>query len=147
MANTVLLDRQGPDWPLGYVNVTTAGTPVRITTNIDANNTNAPETASNATTNEYTPTFQQMMFQGFKPAAANNGAIVNTGNVYILRNAANGSGSGNKTDFGVYVAILQPGQTLFLASGATVNDVWSPYRYALDSDSNNEGAFITGLRF
>lgn len=147
MANTVLQDRQGVDWPLGYVNVSAAGTPVRITTNVDANNTNAPETASNTTTQEYVFTFQQMMFQGYKPAANNNGMIANTGNVYILRNAANGAGTGNKTDYGVYVAVLGAGQTLFLAAGYSVNDVWNPYRYAIDVDNNNEGALITGFRF
>jgi len=147
MANTILKDRQGVDWPLGYVNVSAAGTPVRITVNVDANNTNAPETASNTTTDEYVFAFQQLMFQGYKPAANNNGMVANTGNVYILRYNANGAGSGNKTDQGVMVAVLGNSQTLFLAAGYSVNDVWNPYRYALDVDNNNEGALVTGFRF
>lgn len=147
MANTVLQDRQGVDWPLGYVNVPTAGTPVRLTVNVDANNTNAPETASNSTTQEYVFTFQQMMFQGYKPNANTNGMVVNTGNVYIQRFNAGNAGSGNRSDFGVYVSVLGPGQTLFLSAGYSVNDVWNPYRYALDVDNNNEGALITGFRF
>lgn len=148
MANTILKDRQGPDWPLGYVNVPTPGTPVRLTVNVDANNTNAPETASNSTTDEYLFTFQQLLFQGFKPAANNNGMIVNTGNVYILRFNANGAGAGNKTDQGVMVAILgNNGQSIVLSAGYAVNDVWNPYRYALDTDNANEGALVTGLRF
>lgn len=145
MANTILQDKWGPDFPLGYVNVTANGTPVRITVNVDANNTNAPETPSNSTTQEWQAKFQQIMFQGFKPAANNNGMVPNTGYVYILRfNANNANTSGNKTDYGVYVSVLGPGQTIFLASGSWVNDVFSPYRYALDSDSNNEGALVTG---
>lgn len=150
MANSVLMDQRGVDWPLGYVNVPTAGSPVNIMVNVDANNNQSPQGANASSTGSwpYAPTFQQMQFQGYKPAANNNGMIANTGNVYILRaNAATGNNTGNKTDYGVYVSVLAPGQTLFLASGATVNDVWNPYRYALDVDNNNEGALITGLRF
>jgi hypothetical protein len=30
MANSVLLDRHGPDWPLGFIKVVTPGTPVGL---------------------------------------------------------------------------------------------------------------------
>lgn len=146
MAFTVLQDRYGVDWPLGYVNVPANGTPVNIMVNVDANNTNAPQTGTNSTTQEYSPIFQQIMFQAYKPGAGNSGMVPNAGNVYVLRASANGAGTGNKADMGVMVAVLTPGQTLFLASGATVRNVWNPYRYALDTDNNNEGALITGLR-
>lgn len=145
MANTVLQDRWGPDFPLGYVNVPANGTPINIMANVDANNTNAPQTQSNSTTQEWTTRFQQISFQGYKPNANNNGAVPNTGYVYILRSNAAGAGTGNKSDFGVYVEILGPGQTIFLSGGSWVNNVWNPYRYSLDVDNNNEGAFVTGF--
>jgi hypothetical protein len=36
---------------------------------------------------------------------------------------------------------------LFLASAPSVKDVFSPYRYLIDADSNNDAALVTGLAF
>lgn len=146
MANTVLQDRQGPDWPLGFVKVAAAGTPVDIMANVDSSNNNAPQTPTGTNVAEYTQRFQQILFQGVKPGAS-HGMQNNSGNVYILRTNAAGAGSGNRDDTGVMVAVLAPGQTLFLASSPQVNDVFGPYRYSIDADNNNDGALVTGLIF
>jgi len=155
MSNTVLQDRKsGPDWPLGFVDVATPGTPVRLTVNVDPSNVNAPETGQSnqygavVTGDEYTPRFQQLMVQAMKPAGGvSHGMVPTTGNVYLLRYASAGAGSGNRDDPGVMVKILLPGETFFLASAPLVKDVWSPYRYALDVDNANDGALVTGLMF
>lgn len=138
---TVLLDRNGPDWPLGFIVVPTPGTPVPIMSNVDATLINAPQTANppspNSATrpsNEYTSTCQQIMFQGYKSAAP---ALMNTGNVYIVRKG------GSKADTGTIVKILAPGETFFLASAALNLNVFSPYRYEIDADTANDGALVT----
>lgn len=146
MANTVLTDKYGPDFPLGHVKVTTPGTPVSIMVNVDSSNNNAPQTPTGTDVDEYTRTFQQIMFQGIKPGAS-HGMQNNSGNVYIVRTNAAGAGSGNRDDPGVMVKVLAPGETFFLASSAWVNDVFGPYRYSLDADSANDGALVTGLSF
>lgn len=144
MPNTVLKDRQGPDWPLGFTAVAVPGTPVRVTLLVDPNSVDAPESATSGTSGEYTSRFQQIMFQGFKPGAA-HGMQNNTGLVYIIRYNNAGAGSGNRDDPGVMVAVLPSGQTLFLASAPSNNNVWSPYRYALDADNAGDGALVTGI--
>lgn len=138
---TVLQDRNGPDWPLGFIVVSTPGTPVPIMSLVDASNVNAPQTATppvpNSATrpsNEYTATCQQIMFQGYKSAGP---ALMNTGNVYIVRKG------GSKADTGTIVKILAPGETFFLASAALNLNVFSPYRYEIDADTANDGALVT----
>jgi hypothetical protein len=69
----------------------------------------------------------------------------NTGNVYIVRYGDKGAGSGNRDDPGVMVAVLLPGQTLFLASAPANRNVYSPYRYYIDADNANDGALVTGI--
>lgn len=137
---SVQKDRQGPDWPLGAIAVTTPSTPVRITTLIDPTNANAPETATTTAGDEYSPLCQQIMFQGFK-SNGGTGMVPNTGNVYIMRLGV--QGAGNRTDFGSMVAVLLPGQTTFIASSARNRDTFSPYRYYLDADTANDGALVT----
>lgn len=146
MANSVMKDRQGPDWPLGFVSVTTSGTPVSFMINVDPTNANDPATVTPGTvgTNEYTFRCQQIVIQGFKPSGGK--MVNNTGNVYVIRRPSTG-GTGNLTDTGAMVMIVAPGQTGVLASSALVNDVFSPYRYRLDADISGEGALITILIF
>ncbi len=137
----VLADVHGPDFPLGLIVVPAAGTPVDITSLIDPTGKNNPNAGNlTGTVYEYgTIRFQQIMFQGFKAAA--HGLQLNTGNVYIVRQG------GDHDDYGTIVAVLQPGQTLFLASAPSVRNVFSPYRYLLDSDQNDDGALVTGFSF
>jgi hypothetical protein len=80
------------------------------------------------------------MFQAFKPGAS-HGTQVNTGNVYIVRKGV--QGAGNRDDTGSIVKTLSPGETFFLASAALNRNVYSPYRYSLDADNANDGAFVT----
>jgi hypothetical protein len=149
MANSVLRDRQGPDWPLGNIVVPTPGTPVRITNLVDATAADAPETAVGGPTptgasgvgDEYTYRANQIVFQAYKVGAAPPAFTPNTGNIYILRKA--GSGSNNKTDIGVIVAILQPGQTFTLGSSALVRNDFNPHRYWIDADTANDACQVT----
>jgi hypothetical protein len=137
---SVQKDRQGPDWPLGAIAVATPSTPVGIMSLVDSTNVNAPETATTTSSDEYSPLCQQIQFQGFK-SNAGTGVVANTGNVYIMRKGV--QGLGNRTDFGSLVAVLPPGQTLFIASSARNRDTFSPYRYFLDADNAGDGAIVT----
>lgn len=146
MALSVVIKRTGPDWPLGYINVPANGTPVGIMSLVDPQNKNSP-TASPSPSNagsEYTTRFRVMTFWGFHPGAANNGLVVNTGNVYLL---CPGNGSGNRTDAGAVVGIITPGNKFdFPSSFGSTSTQFSPYGYVLDSDVNNEGALVVGFQ-
>lgn len=142
MANSVLQDRQGPDWPLGFVKVATPGAPVNVMSVVDPTNVNAPETATEAGSNEYTPRAQRMMFMGYQPSAGAAAYIPNTGNVYIIRKPSS-AGVGGKGDSGVLVKILAPAETWEIDAAALNRNTFSPYRYSLDADTANDGAMIT----
>lgn len=137
---SILKDFQGPDWPLGFVEVTAPGTPVGIMTNVDSGGVNDPSVATSATSAEYTQRANQIIFWAFKPKLG-GGAQVNTGNVYVVRKPA--SGAGGKGDTGVIVAILTPGMVWTLGTAAVNRNVFSPYRYLIDADVAGEGAFVT----
>lgn len=143
MANSIQIDPQGPDWPIGFIKVVTPGTPVGLMSVVDPNGVNDPSTATPGTSGaaEYTIRAQQIMIQALKPGAS-HGTTFNTGNVYIMRKGA-GSGLGNRDDTGSIVATLNPGQTFFMSSAALNHNVWSPYRYSVDADNANDGVFVT----
>jgi hypothetical protein len=141
VANSVHQDRQGPDWPLGSIVVPTPGTPVSIMSLVDPTNTNAPESPTSTTSNEYAPRAQQIIFQAFKSSAT---PPTNTTAIYIVRKGA-GGGSGNRSDLGSIVAILSPGQTFVLSSAALNRDVFNPYRYFIDADTANDACQVTLL--
>src|SRR5947207_15725591 len=139
MPNSVLKDKQGPDWPLGVISVVTPGTPVSIMSLVDPTSLNDPgsavPTASANNTgaptggNEFTERAEQIIFQAYKTAA--NGLQNNTGNIYIVRKGV-GAGTGNHNDYGAIVCVLTPGQTFVLAAAPLNRNVFSPYRYRID---------------
>jgi hypothetical protein len=137
---TVLKDINGPDWPAGYIEVVMAGTPVRLTSLIDAGNINAPESPTVPGALEYTPRYQQLIFQGVHPGKM-GGMTPNTRNVYIVRD------HGDRDDYGTIVAVIAPGQTLIISAAPMVENKLSLYRYWVDGDHDNEGVLVTGLIF
>ncbi len=139
MTTTIQKDIHGPDWPIGFINVTTPGTPVGFMINVDPNAYNAPETPTGAFSYEYTIRAEEIMVQAYKPAA--HGTQNTTGNIYIVRRGV--AGGGNRDDTGSIVATLVPGQTLFFTAAAVNRNVWNPYRYFVDADNSGDGAFIT----
>jgi hypothetical protein len=143
MTQSVMQDKQGPTWPLGAIAVATPGTPVGIMSLVDPSSYNAPETATVAGQSaEYGGALcQQIMFQGFK-SNAGTGMVPNVGAVYIMRKGA-GGGLGNRTDYGAMVAVINPGQTIFIASAPRNRDTFSPYQFFLDCDSAGDGALVT----
>jgi hypothetical protein len=140
--------KSGPVWPLGLITVATPGTPVGIMSLVDPSSYNAPETATaiepagSAQNDEYTSVFQQIMFQGFT-SNAGTGVISNQGNVYIMRKGV--QGAGNHTDFGSMVAVLSPGQTIFIGSAPRNRDTFSGYQFYIDADTANDSALVTGF--
>jgi hypothetical protein len=140
--------KSGPTWPLGLITVATPGTPVGVMTLVDPNSYNAPETATAteaagaAQQDEYTSVFQQIMFQGFK-AGASHGLQNNAGNVYIMRKGV--QGAGNRDDYGSCVAVLLPGQTIFIGSAPRNRDTFSGYQFYIDADNANDSALVTGF--
>jgi hypothetical protein len=142
MPNSIISGRNLPTWPLGAVIVLTPGTPVRATFIIDPTNANAPETPTSATSAEYTFRFNQMLFSGYR----NDGTkwVRNTGNVYVIQKG-DGTGSANRADAGVLVAVVEPGQTFTLGAAAMNRDVFSPYQYYIDADTANDACAIVGI--
>lgn len=144
MANSVHKDREGPDWPLGFISVAVPGTPVGLMTLVDSSNLGAPQTGTATVgATDYSFAAQQIQFQAFKPGAS-HGTQNNVGNIYIVRQGV-GAGSGNRDDTGAIVATLQPGQTYVLSSAPMNRNVYSPYRYSIDGDNAGDGAFVTLL--
>jgi hypothetical protein len=142
VALSVYQDKQGPDWPLGFIKVATPGTPVELMSLVDPTGVNDPNAVTSSTSDEYTPRCQQIQIQAFKPGAT-HGMQLNAGNVYIVRDDGAGGGSGNRDDPGAIVTILAPGQTYFLASAPVNRNVFSPYRYSVDADNANDGVLVT----
>jgi hypothetical protein len=149
MTLSVQKDIHGPDWPLGLIVVPTPSTPISIMSLVDAANAYDPGTATPSTAvgavyealPEYTVVAQQIIFQAVKSVAP---YVANTGTIYIVRKGV-GSGSGNRTDSGSIVAMLQPGQSFFLSSAPLNRNVFNPYRYFIDVDSANDGCLVTLL--
>jgi len=143
MANSVHRDRQGPDWPLGNIVVPTPGTPVSIMSLVDTlDDPNNPVPGTSGA-DEYTISFQQIMFQAIKAGAGPPRMTNNTGNVYVVRKAT--AGAGGTTDTGVVIKMLVPGETFVLSSSALVKNIYNGYRYFIDSDSANDACQVTGL--
>ena len=151
MALSVQQDRSGAVWPLGYVNVANNGnvTNTNIMVNVDPNGYNNPNNPSNLNTSEYSPRCKQILFMGYHPGTNNNGMVPNTGYVYVMV-PAQGNGLGNRADPGAIALIVPPGGGTYPLpqSLADPNTEFSPYRFSLDADVNNEGALVTlvGMR-
>lgn len=138
MVLSVQKDSRGPDWPLGLITVAAAGTPVNIMNLVDSAGINNPQLAPVASSPEYTYTAQQIWFQAVKSVAP---VVANVGAIYIMRKGVGGTGA--KDDSGSIVAILQPGQSLFLSSAPMNRNVFSPYRYTIDADNSGDGCIVT----
>ena len=145
MPNSVMQDREGPDWVLGSIANVTPGTPVSIMSLVDPSNLNSPNTPTPATASvaEFSPRVQQIFFGGFKPNAG-NGLVANTGNIYVVRKGV-GAGTGNRADYGAIVLTVLPGTTAVLASAAVDGSQFSPYRYFIDADNAGDCAQVTAI--
>ena len=141
MAQSVQKDRSGPDWPLGYVKVTTSGTPVSLMVNIDPNSVNSPGNATRSLSAEYTPVVRSIAIQAMMPNANNSGTQMTTGNIYLMRQGA--GGNGNLTDFGSIVRTIPPGSEYLFPPDGAGQIRFSPYRYYLDADISGEGGLVT----
>jgi hypothetical protein len=130
------------------VNVTTPGTPVPLSVNIDANNTNAPGTAFPAppqfpgTQTEFTPTFRSFGIQAYKPGANNNGMVATSGNIYLMMAPA--GGTGNRADSGSILKVIPSGTDYFFPPDGFGRTRFSPYYLYLDSDNANDGGLVVG---
>ena len=151
MTDSIQRDPRGPDWPLGFIGVAVAGTPVGIMSLVDASSVNSPNTlvpptsgATPALTLGFSPSCHQIMFQALKPGVGNIGTRLNTGLVYVVR-VGKTPGTGNREDMGSIVKTLTPGETWVLSSNPANGDTFSPYRYRIDGDNVGDGAFVTLL--
>ncbi len=131
-------NRGGPVWPLGFVQVAAAGTPVNLMTNVDPAGNHSPGSGNS----EYAWTCRGILFGGFKPAANNNGYQVNTGNVYVCVQAGN---NGNRADYGAIALVVTPGNYVPLPVPLPGTDMINPYQFQLDADVSNEGALAVLL--
>lgn len=152
MANSVIQDFYGVDWPLGFVNVATPGTPVSLMANVDPTAKMAPPQVVVPGTpvggaTEYTPRCHRIQLQGFHQAGT--GLTTNTKNAYVMRtpgpNNQTSGGPANYTDAGAMVAVVAPGATLYIPALEVDAETISPYRYTLDADVAGEGALVTLL--
>jgi hypothetical protein len=146
MANSVQKLRGAAVTPLGFVKVTTPGTPVCIMNNLDPANNSSPKTATGPYLGPYgadvpySPAMRGFGFQGFKQNADNT-VSPNTGNVYILVAPA-GVGSGNNQDTGAMVKVLPSGYDYFYPPEGANIDRTSPYFLFLDADTAGDGAIV-----
>lgn len=144
MGISVHKDKQGPVWPLGQIAVVTPGTQVSIMSLVDAANVNAPESATSATSDEYTSRAQQIIFQSYKAGAGTIlGANTAAKLVYIVRKPT--AGNGGVGDTGVVIAALSPGQTFILGSAALNRNVYNLYEYFIDADTAADGCQVTAV--
>src|SRR5258708_3871133 len=116
---------------MSLVDPTLANDPSNPTPAASANNTGAT-----VAVDEYTVRCQQIVCQGFHVSGGK--MVANTGNAYLVRKPQ-GSGTGNLADPGVITLIIPAGATAVLASAPLNRNVFSPYRYRVDADVNNEG--------
>jgi hypothetical protein len=142
MANSVMKDKQGPDWPCGLIVVVTPGIPVEIMSLVDPTDVNEPESATSAASDEYSVRAQQIIFQAVKAGAGGHGLANNAGNIYLVRE---GTGPSNRDDPGAIVATIAPGLTFVLASAPLDRNVFSPYRYRIDADNAGDACLVTLL--
>jgi len=146
---SVMLDKQGPIWPLGSIVVVSPGTPVNIMSLVDPTFRDAPETPNTPSAPggvvgaEYTNRAQQIQFQGYKWPGGSGPAVVNTGLVYILKKG--GNGTLNRSDPGAVLWILGPGLTWSLGSAALNRNVFNLYEYFIDADNPNDAAQVTAI--
>lgn len=132
----------GPDVPLGFIEVLVPGTPVQITSVIDPTGALSPDVSNRSGGPLYPPLrFQQLVFRGMKPNATPDAAGFkdNTGNVYIVRQG------GSINHSGLIVAIIKPGETLFLSGAPRVGDTYNPYRYYVDAENAGDGVLAVGI--
>ena len=144
MAQSVMKDRHGPDWPLGLIVVATPGIPVSIMSLVDPTNVNDPGQPTSSTSDEYTAVAQQIMFQGYK-AGATHGLQNNSGNIYIVRKGVQGLGSAFNGDYGATVWVVGAGLTFVLGTSAMVKNGFNPYRYFIDADNAGDSCLVTLL--
>lgn len=151
MANSVIQDPFGVDWPLGFVTIATPGTPINMMANVDPGLVNAPGKPTGPglpPAAEFSPRCHRIQLQGFHPSGT-TGMIANTKNAYVMRapgpNNQFAGGAGNYNDPGAIVAIVPAGQTVYIPALETDQASISPYRYTLDADVAGEGALVTLL--
>jgi hypothetical protein len=143
---SVQKNKQGPIWPLGLILVPTPGTPVNIMSLIDSALVNAPESATSATSAEYTERCYEIIFTACKKGAA-HGVQANTGNIYILLKGVQGDGS--RDDYGSMIVALGQGAATVdypkfkLTASAINRDVFSPYQIYVDAENANDGVLVT----
>lgn len=146
MALSIFGIQSGVEWPLGFVGVSSNGTPVNIMSRVDPSNNNAPGTFG-ANSAQYTPTCHKIFFQGYKPGSNNNGMVINTGTIYILRALGPGNGNAggpqNRTDSGAMVLVVPPGATGVIPADESDRAAISPYLYTIDADVDGEGGLVT----
>lgn len=147
MALSVMKVLNGVQWPLGFIPVATAGTPVNIMSRVDANNLYAPGTAPGPLGAAYSARCHKIFFQGYSPGNNNNGMLPNSGNIYVLialgPGNSNSGGPGNRTDSGAMVLVVPPGGFAQMPADEIDRAPISPYGYAIDADVSGEGALVT----
>jgi hypothetical protein len=147
LANSIQKDVFGPLWPLGLITVAASGTPVNLMSVVDPSlniwnpATPTPGTSGAITENipEYTVAAQQLLIWGVKSVGP---YVANAGTVYILEKGA-GGGSGNKTDPGSIIGIIQPGGSIVIGSAASNRNVFNPYLLYVDADNSNDSVLVT----
>jgi hypothetical protein len=137
---SVSKDVQGPLWPMGGIVSVTPGTPVQITSLVDAAKVNAPS-SSGVGGLEYSPVCWSIIFVPGKPGVS-HGVQANTGNIYILVHGV--QGAGNRDDYGSMIMVLRPTDAPFvLTSSSTNRQTFSPYKLFIDADNAGDGAIVT----
>lgn len=115
--------------PLGKITVTTAGTPVLLSTNC------GPQ-AGQVTTGP-TPPLSGQPFRGIVLTAPASG---NTGNVYLLPRGKTASNTES------IIAAIEPGTTVPIPYGTLWGSGILPENFVLDADTNGNFVYGYGVR-
>lgn len=148
MANSLLLNPQGPVWPLGSIKVLTPGTPVNIMSLVDPTSLNAPETATPSATgpagsDEYTRRAYAIIFSGLKSGGATR-LSANSGTVYVILKPL--AAAGGSSDVGVIVIALRSTDAPFLLTAPALDhNIFNLYEFYIDADQANDCCQVTAL--
>lgn len=138
MADSVHKDINGPIWPLGFIKVVSAGTPVSIMSLVTASvGSQAGSQVGSTDRSEYAARGCQLRFRGMKTNT--HGMQNNSGNVYIIKKfGANGS----RDDYGTIIDVLTAGAMIELPTKQAESNCINPYEYYIDADNANDGAIV-----
>lgn len=122
----------GGIWPLGFVTVTTSGTPVQASVNV------GPQTEGKQYSRQISQKIRQMIFT---TPGANALPQANTGNIYICFKGF------TRSDPNGVMLVIPPGETQSLPNNCLFDMAKpTPDFFWIDADVSGDGCYIAAVR-